>query len=61
MSGRQSDEGTHFTGAVFATTQWSVVPAARDLAAPDSRRALEPLCRVYWPPIYAFLRRVFAA
>lgn len=39
---------------VFATTHWSVVMAARD---EGSDSALETLCRTYWPPIYAFIRR----
>lgn len=57
MAGRSHADATQFTRAVFATTQWSVVLAARDLETPGSREALEQLCRVYWPPIYAFLRR----
>lgn len=57
MSGHHQAEATQFTRAVFATTQWSVVLAARDLGTADSRQALERLCQVYWPPIYAFLRR----
>lgn len=36
---------------------WSQVLAAGRLEAPDSSKALESLCRVYWYPIYAFLRR----
>src|SRR5436190_17969820 len=41
----------------FATTHWSVVLAARDPAAPQAAKALEDLCRIYWYPLYAFVRR----
>jgi RNA polymerase sigma-70 factor (ECF subfamily) len=41
----------------FATTHWSLVLAARDLAAPQGREALAGLCRTYWYPLYAFVRR----
>jgi DNA-directed RNA polymerase specialized sigma24 family protein len=43
--------------ATFATTQWSVVLAARDVNAPGAREALESLCASYWYPLYAFVRR----
>ena len=40
----------------FATTRWTLIAKARgDSAA--ARAALNQLCRVYWPPIYAFIRR----
>lgn len=40
----------------FATTQWGmVVTAAGD--SPESGAALEQLCRCYWYPLYAFVRR----
>jgi RNA polymerase sigma-70 factor (ECF subfamily) len=42
--------------AQFATTHWSTVLAAGDSASPDSREALEKLCRTYWLPVYAFVR-----
>lgn len=45
------------TAAVFATTLWSVVLTARDVDSSDSREALEKLCRRYWYPLYAYLRR----
>jgi len=41
----------------FATTRWSVVLAARDGESPLAAAALEQLCRRYWPPVYAFIRR----
>src|SRR5262249_31693482 len=41
----------------FATTQWSLVVAARDRAAPQAAEALAELCRAYWYPLYAFIRR----
>ena len=40
----------------FATTSWTQVLAAREAPSPESRRALETLCRVYWYPLYAFVR-----
>ena len=43
--------------ARFATTHWSIVVAARDQAAPEARQALAQLCRSYWYPLYAFIRR----
>jgi len=43
--------------ASFATTHWSVVLLAGDDAAPASAEALERLCRTYWYPLYAYLRR----
>lgn len=43
--------------AWFATTHWSVVLSARDPASSLSERALEELCRAYWGPLYAYLRR----
>lgn len=42
---------------LFATTRWSVVLAAQDQASPAASAALETLCRVYWYPIYALVRR----
>ena len=42
--------------AVFATTHWSVVLEARG-ESPAAQDALEKLCRTYWRPVYAFLRR----
>lgn len=41
----------------FRTTHWSVVLLARDAQMPQARDALEQLCRAYWHPLYAFVRR----
>lgn len=41
----------------FDTTRWSLVFAAGDSANPQAHEALDALCRIYWPPIYAYLRR----
>jgi RNA polymerase sigma-70 factor (ECF subfamily) len=43
--------------AWFTTTHWSVVLAARQTSAAGAHGALEVLCRQYWPPVYAFIRR----
>ncbi|MEI9961732.1 MAG: sigma-70 family RNA polymerase sigma factor [Limisphaerales bacterium] len=42
---------------VFVTTHWSLVLSARDLQSPQSADALEMLCRAYWYPLYAYVRR----
>jgi RNA polymerase sigma-70 factor (ECF subfamily) len=41
----------------FPTTHWSCVAHAVDPASSESRAALAELFRVYWFPIYAFVRR----
>lgn len=41
----------------MATTHWSVVLAAGDAQSPQATAALELLCRTYWYPLYAYLRR----
>ncbi len=41
----------------FATTHWSVVLAAKQGDASEAAGALEKLCRAYWRPLYAYIRR----
>jgi RNA polymerase sigma-70 factor (ECF subfamily) len=43
--------------ARFPSTCWGRILQAGDPAAPESRAALEALCRDYWYPLYAFVRR----
>jgi RNA polymerase sigma factor (sigma-70 family) len=43
--------------ATFATTHWSVVLAAGQSADAQASEALEQLCRTYWYPLYAYVRR----
>ncbi len=49
--------GPEHSEAWFVTTHWSVVLSARDQQTPQAERALEALCRTYWYPLYAFVRR----
>jgi RNA polymerase sigma-70 factor (ECF subfamily) len=44
-------------GDVFATTHWTVVLAAGKRSTSQSDLALEQLCRTYWFPLYAYVRR----
>lgn len=44
-------------GACFVTTHWSVVLTAGGRDTTRARAALEQLCRVYWRPLYHFVRR----
>jgi DNA-directed RNA polymerase specialized sigma24 family protein len=41
----------------FASTRWSVVLAAGHDSSAQAKENLERLCRIYWYPLYAFLRR----
>ncbi len=43
---------------MFVTTHWSVVVSAQDKESPQSAEALESLCRAYWYPLYAYVRRL---
>jgi DNA-directed RNA polymerase specialized sigma24 family protein len=47
----------HSSAAGFPTTCWGRILQVRDHAAPEARAALEELCRDYWYPLYAFIRR----
>ena len=42
---------------IFATTRWTVVLNAGKLDSPETVQALAELCRVYWYPLYAYVRR----
>jgi RNA polymerase sigma factor (sigma-70 family) len=43
--------------ARFATTRWSVVLTAQDKQSSQCHQAMDGLCRTYWYPLYAFVRR----
>jgi RNA polymerase sigma-70 factor (ECF subfamily) len=49
-------ESTGRSGS-FTTTHWSTVLAAGGSSSPQATEALERLCRTYWFPLYAFVRR----
>ena len=51
-----SKAGSRAAG-VFATTHWSVVVSAGDSQSAEAEWAMERLCRSYWYPLYAFVRR----
>ena len=42
---------------MFVTTRWSVVLTAGHSDTVHARAALEKLCRAYWYPLYAYVRR----
>ncbi len=52
-----SDSGPGEHGGGFATTLWSIVVAAGHGSTSDAQPALEQLCRTYWFPLYAHVRR----
>jgi len=62
-SSQTASPGTTSTGIgqwhrpAFVTTHWSVVLTAASHDTTQSRIALEQLCRVYWYPLYAYVRR----
>src|SRR5258705_13568758 len=48
---------SHAGNAQFSATHWSVVLPAGQTASSESSLALETLCRAYWYPLYAYVRR----
>src|SRR6185436_17941575 len=51
-------ETTNIAGAAaFRTTHWSVVIAAGQSGTEERHAALEQLARIYFTPLYAYLRR----
>ena len=57
MTSEHSTPASTAPGDIFATTHWTVVLAAGKRSTPQSDRALEELCRTYWFPLYAYVRR----
>lgn len=43
--------------ADFGRTRWSVVMAVRSGGEGEARRSLSDLCKRYWVPVYAYVRR----
>ena len=52
-----TERGSHPPADWFGETHWSVVLAAGGGASLPSRKAIETLCRQYWQPLYAYVRR----
>lgn len=50
-------EARHVGAVHFVTTQWTAVLAAGRSESTHAHAALEQLCRAYWHPLYAFVRR----
>jgi RNA polymerase sigma factor (sigma-70 family) len=56
-SSSHDSNSTAPAGGSFTLTRWSVVLAAGSSNSSHARDALETLCRTYWHPIYAYVRR----
>ena len=57
MSAGGEDRPAFARPQLFATTHWSIIITAGDESSPEAQEALEKLCRTYWYPIYAYVRR----
>jgi RNA polymerase sigma-70 factor (ECF subfamily) len=57
LTSEHSSQSSFAPGDVFATTHWTVVLAAGRKRTPQADVALEELCRTYWFPLYAYVRR----
>jgi RNA polymerase sigma factor (sigma-70 family) len=58
MSSLMSEPGAaRLSDAQFPSTHWSRVLAAGMPSSAESGAALADLCRIYWYPLYAFVRR----
>lgn len=52
-----SQASSSYAPRVFPNTRWSVVLATTKRHSPESEAALEAICRAYWYPLYAYVRR----
>jgi len=52
---REMESGSH--DDIFVTTRWTVVLAAADHSSPQAEQAMEEICKTYWLPLYAYIRR----
>ena len=56
-SGGRTNTVTTIPAGQFAATRWTMVLTAGRDESPQAARALEELCRTYWYPLYAYVRR----
>jgi len=54
---RSEDQFQHGHGKNFSTTHWTVVMLAAEQESAEASKALERLCKNYWFPLYAYVRR----
>ena len=52
-----SSEASSDRPRVFPNTRWSVVLAARRQGTPEAGAALEAICKLYWHPLFTYVRR----
>src|SRR5439155_18026566 len=57
LNAKQSATTTSAPRDYFATTRWTLVLTAGRGRTPQAELALEELCRTYWYPLYAYVRR----
>jgi RNA polymerase sigma-70 factor (ECF subfamily) len=50
-------DSSHPSGARFETTRWTLICSAQGVEDTVRASALEDLCRLYWYPLYAYVRR----
>jgi RNA polymerase sigma factor (sigma-70 family) len=55
MPGMNQEDRT--AAGKFPETQWSLVQRAQNSESEVTRHALEDICKRYWLPLYAFIRR----
>jgi hypothetical protein len=53
----RSNDSSVTGNAEFWTTCWSAVSLSAQSEVPGSDLARDELCRLYWYPLYAFIRR----
>ena len=57
MSATSLPQASHTRGTSFHSTRWSLVLSAQGRSECDAAASLEALCRQYWRPLYAYVRR----
>ena len=57
MSKVSSNSSADRGGGAFLSTRWSLVITARGPTSTVAQSALDELCRIYWYPLYCFIRR----
>ena len=54
---KQEETPGRAAGSQFAATRWTLVLAAGRRPSPKAADAMSELCRIYWYPLYAYVRR----